>query len=147
MVSIKRNYFQWPWVTSNSRFKVTIICNVNSTNSTRNLFAAEIVLWPEIKNYVYKNAATVASGVYAGWRGGHGASRDVSILHPVTAEAFWLLQDETSGRRAITTASTFGGRSMSCLVAAKHLCHQTLMLLHCIASSTIRSLAFVHPLL
>ena len=25
----------------------------------------------------------------------------------------------------------FGGRSMSCLVAAKHLCHQTLMLLHC----------------
>jgi len=34
---------------------------------------------------------------------------------------------------------------MSCLVAAKHLCHQTLMFLHCIASSTTRSLAFVHP--
>ena len=55
---------------------------------------------------------------------------------------FWVKRMDAEKLRRVD----FGGSSMSCLVAAEHCCLQTLMLLHCIASSTTRTLAFVHPL-
>jgi len=77
------------------------------------------------------------------WLLRRGASRDVSTSPCYNRNV------PTTGRNVWTLSShdriDFGNCSMSCLVAAEHLCHQTLMLLHCIASSTTRSLPFVHP--